>query len=519
MIKFRFKTRIALAFLVLSVITSLYLISFSYSKSVIVQKEQLRDKLMQLAALSTEIVGSGEVATLMPSRANMGTPEYKELVRLLRRVKNIHRDIADVYILVPTAEPGKMRFLANADEEQVVDCGEEYDATKFPELMKASDGPTADRDIAEDRWGAWLSGYAPIRGAGGKLAGIIGIDISAKTIAQMKSEVRKKAAVALVMTLLLSVLMANIVSRWLIKPLDRLVKGMEDISSGNLDHKIEVTSRDELGKVGENFNLMAEELKKYIKDLTETTREKERLNKELEIAAELQQAMLPHYDLNIKEIDLAGMSLPAQQVGGDYFDYINSDGKNIGFVIADATGKGLNSSIFMTNSRSIFKVLTTGEVSPAKVIQKTNDLVIKDIADAAAMFLTLFYGIYDREKKIFRYSNAGHNPPVFYDKSQDKAHLLNVHGAPIGIIEGQVYGEDEVSMDEGDAIVLYTDGVVEMQNPRQEMFGLPGLIDVIMRSKALSAKEMGEAIRRTAFDFSASRPQFDDFTLLIFKLK
>lgn len=515
----KFKTRIALAFLALSTVTSLYLISFSYSKFITVQKEQLREKLMQLASLSTKIVDSKHVGKLVPSRSNMGTPEYKELVQVLRDIKNIHHNIADVYVLIPTEDPGKMKFLANADEKQVVDCGEEYDAGKFPELMKAAEGPTADRNISEDRWGAWLSGYAPIRAPGGELAGILGVDISAKTIAQMRSDVKNKAIMAFVITLLLGLLMANIVSWWLTKPLNRLVKGMGYISSGNLDYKIEITSNDEFGKVGENFNRMAEELKRYIKDLTETTKEKERLNKELEIAAELQQAMLPHYDLNVQEIDLAGMSLPAKQVGGDYFDYINADGKNIGFVIADATGKGLNSSIFMTNSRSIFKVLTTGEVSPGKVIQRTNELVIKDVSDAAAMFVTLFYGIYDRDSKRFRYSNAGHNPPLFYSKNEDKVNILNVHGTPIGIVEGQVYGEDEIAISKGDAIVLYTDGVVEMQNPGREMFGLSRLIDVVMDSKELSAKEMLEAIKKKAFDFSASRPQFDDFTLLIFRVR
>jgi serine phosphatase RsbU (regulator of sigma subunit) len=515
----KFKTRIALAFLVLSTVISLYLISFSYSKAVTVQKSQLRMRLMQMASLSTQVVKSDMVDDIVPVRSNMNTPDYRDLVRTLRAIKGIHSDIADVYVLVSADKPGIMKFLANADEKNVVDCGEEYDTTRFPELEKAIQGPTADLEITRDRWGMWLSGYAPIKDQFGKVFGVLGIDISAKTIAQMQDVVRKKAATIFALSVIFSFLMANFVSLWLAKPLKRLVSGMEEIRSGNLDHKIEIATHDEFGQAGKNFNLMADDLKRYIAELTETTKEKERLNKELEIAAELQQAMLPHYDLNVAEIDLSGMSLPAKQVGGDYFDYINRDGRNIGFVIADATGKGLNSSIFMTNSKSIFKVLTTGEVSPAKVIQKTNDLVIEDVADAAAMFVTLFYGIYDRERKVFRYCNAGHNPPLFFDRSEDKLNLLNIHGMPIGIIEKQVYTEDEIRMDTGDAIILYTDGVVEMQNPLKEMFGLTGLMDIVMRSKDLTAKEMADAIKQKAFEFSNARPQFDDFTLLIFRIK
>ncbi len=514
-----FKTRIALAFLLLSTFVSLYLISFSYNSIVTVQKNQLRQRLMQMSALATQVVRADMVERLVPARSNMQTPEYKDLVKVLKGIKVIHPDIYDVYVLVPTQDPTIMKFLANSDEKNVVDCGEEYDITPFPELAKAYKGPSADKDVTHDRWGWWLSGYAPIKNAEGAVKGILGVDISAETINNMRRLVRQKAFYAFALSVLFTLLISNVVSWWLTKPLKRLIKGMEQIRAGNLDHKIDMPGGDEFSKVGKNFNVMAEELKRYIKDLTETTKEKERLNKELEIAAELQQAMLPHYDLNVEEIDLAGISLPAKQVGGDYFDYINRDGNNIGFVIADATGKGLNSSIFMTNSKSVFKVLTTEEISPAKVIRRTNDLVIKDISDAAAMFVTLFYGIYERDKKVFRYCNAGHNPPLFFDKSEGKISLLNVHGMPIGIMDNQAYGEDEVRMDKGDAMVLYTDGVVEMMNPRQEMFGLNSLIKVVLGAGDLSAHEMVDRIKEKVFDFSESRPQFDDFTLLIFRVK
>ncbi|MDD3089083.1 MAG: SpoIIE family protein phosphatase [Candidatus Omnitrophica bacterium] len=515
----KFKTRLAITFFLLSAAVSSYLVSFAYTRAVTLQMDQLRTRLMQFAALSSEVVGGQETARLVPSKMDMDMREYKDLVSKLRRIKSIHQDIADVYILVPTADPGKMKFVANADEEQVIDCGEEYDATRFPELMKASGGPTADKEITTDRWGAWLSGYAPLRDGEGRTIGILGVDISAQTVSGLVKQIRDRAVMVFIATLIFAVLAANLASWWLTKPLKNIVNGMEQVSKGDLDHMIEIGADDELGAVARNFNRMAAELKKYIAELMETTKERERLNKELEIAAELQQAMLPHYDINIEGIDIAGMSLPAKQVGGDYFDYIDQEGRNIGFVIADATGKGLNSSIFMTNSKSIFKVITTGESSPGKVIQKTNDLVVKDVSDAAAMFVTLFYGIYDREKEIFRYSNAGHNPPIFFDRSENKVKVLNVHGVPIGIMEDQVYGDDEFKLDKGDSILLYTDGVVEMMNAEQEMFGLSGFIKAFMEVKDLPAKEMLAALKEKVFAFSGTRPQFDDFTLLIFKVK
>jgi sigma-B regulation protein RsbU (phosphoserine phosphatase) len=264
---------------------------------------------------------------------------------------------------------------------------------------------------------------------------------------------------------------------------------------------------------------MAFDLKEHIRNMTEITAEKERLNRELEIAAELQQAILPRYKLDVKELDMAGISMPARQVGGDYFDYIDKDKQNIGFVIADATGKGLPSSIFMTNSKSIFKVITTEEGSPSKVIQRTNDQVIKDITFSSGMFATMFYGIYDKGKKAFRYCNAGHNPPLYVDKKSKRVSLLKSHGCPVGVMEDQVYGEDEIDLSQGDTIVLYTDGVVEALDKNREMFGLQRLMKIGLESADLSAQAIVEKIRDSVFDFAGTQSQFDDLTLLVFRVK
>jgi len=515
----RFKNKIALIFFISYAALSIYLIGFFYNKTIFLQKEQLREKLMQLSYLGTQIVPADLVDSIVPKKDSMGTEEYNVLVEKLRSINEVHEDIADVYVLVNTAKPGAMRFIGNADPEEVVECGEKYDVTRFPELMKASEGPTADHKIAQDKWGFWLSGYAPILRKNGEMAGILGIDVSAQTIAYMRNLIKRNAVYVFLLGIIFSLVVGNLVSWWLTKPLSVLVKGIDKIGSGDLDYKIDLMTKDEIGKVGESFNKMATELKKYIKDLTETTREKERLNRELEIAAELQKAMLPRYSLDIKSLDLAGLSLPAKQVGGDYFDYFNTVGKNIGFVIADATGKGLPSSIFMTNSKSIFKVISTEEMEPSKVIKRTNDLVIRDISPSTVMFVTLFYGVYDRDSKIFRYTNAGHNPPLYIDNKNSTIKMLNTHGCPVGIVEDQEYGEDEIKLEEGDVIILYTDGVIEAINKDREMFGIQRLMELAMENKELAAQEIVDKIKEEVFAFTDSPEQFDDFTILTFKVK
>ncbi len=515
----KFKTRIILIFFLSYTLLSVSLIGLFYSKSVILQKEQLRARLMQLSSLATNLVKSDIIKNLVPARASMQTPEYSNLVGDLRKITAIDPAIADAYILVDTGKPGIMKFVANADSVNVVDCGEEYDVLKFPELPKAFDGPAADKKITSDRWGHWLSGYAPIRDEENAAIGILGIDISAGTIYSMQNMIKRIAFYVFITGILLALASGKIVSLWLTKPVNMLIKGMEKIKSGDLDYKIDVNADDELGILSQNFNFMAMELKKYIENLTETTKEKERVTRELEIAAEMQKAMLPHYNLDVEELDIAGLSLPAKQVGGDYFDYMNEEGNNIGFVIADATGKGLPSSIFMTNSKSIFKVMTTEETSPGKVIQRTNDIMIKEFDPAASMFATMFYGIYNKDTSRFVYSNAGHNPPILIDSAHSTEKLLKSHGCPIGIIKDQIYAEDEIIMQKGDMVILYTDGVVEAMNEKNEMYGIQKLMKLVLDNKGLLAQELIDKIRNSVFEFAGGRLQYDDITLLIFKVR
>ena len=515
--KLKFRTRIALIFFVSYTVLSLSLISLFYFKAVVMQKEQLRQRLMQVSSLGTNLIPANIVETLVPSRASMRTKGYQDLVAVLNKIREVSPNISDAYILVDTTTPGVMKFLANGDPEEIVDCGEKFNIVPYPELAKAVNGPTADQHISQDRWGSWLSGYAPIKNNENTVTGILGIDVAADTIYEMQGLIKTTAIYVFIIGVIISLGAGALTSSWLTKPINILIKGMQRVRSGDLDHKIEVDSSDELGELGKNFNYMSSELKKYIENLTETTKEKERLNRELEIAAEVQQAMLPHYKIDVEGIDLAGLMLPAKQVGGDYFDYMNTDGENVGFVIADATGKGLPSSIFMTKSRSIFKVMTTEEDEPSKVIQRTNDLVVMDMDPLSAMFATMFYGIYNKNSKTFTYTNAGHNPPILIDSQSNKTKLLNVHGCPVGIIADQVYSEDKVQLKKGDTIVLYTDGVVESMNSYNDMFGVQRLMKLVLENKDSSAQGMVDIIRDSVFEFSKNRAQFDDITLLVFQ--
>lgn len=515
----KFKTRIALIFFLSYSLLSFSLIFFFYQRVIISQKQELRNRLMQIAALAASSFDSKDIDRVKLELFHGQRENYYYLVDRLRQIKEATPDIDDFYILVKSDKPDLMRFLANADPREVVEPGKYFDITPFPELFKAFREPSADKEITQDQWGYWLSGYAPVFREDGSLSGIVGADMAADTVFLIESDIKRAALYVLLAGVLASILVGNLSSWWLAKPIQPLVSGMNQICFGNLNYKIPVKRSDEFGKLSQNFNDMAEKLKKHIVDLTKTNKEKDRLSRELEIAAELQKAMLPHSQVKIKGLDLAGLSLPAKVVGGDYYDYLYCKEKKTGFVIADASGKGLRSSIYMTNSKNIFKVIAELEESPARVITRTNDQLIDNIDPSAAMFATMFYGLYDSESQTINYTNAGHNPPLFIDGATKEIKLLKAHGYPLGVCGHKEYGQGQIRISPGDIIFLYTDGVIEAINAKGKMFGFESLKQACLDYSQLSSQEMLDAVRERVFNFIGGKEQFDDLTLLVFRVE
>lgn len=511
-----FKARITVVFFAAYLLLSFCLIFFFYQRAFSFQKEELRNRLIQAASLTAANLKAENIDNIRLNAFSVEIPDYQIVVKELRKAKAAALDISDFYVLVSSNHPDLMQFVANASLKDPVEPGDYFNIAGYPQLKEAFLIPSADKEITQDKWGRWLSGYAPIKRADGSLAAILGVDIPAVSVALIRNEARQAAAYVFFAGLLAAILIANLVSRWLSKPMDSLIKGMDQISTGNIECQIPSQRKDEFGLVSRNFNKMAKELKKYIENLTKVLKEKERINKELEIATKLQKAMLPNHEINIKGLDVYGVSLPAKVVGGDYFDYVSNKSGKLGIVIGDASGKGLPSSIFIANSKNIFKVVTDIEEMPAKVMRTTNIQIMNNVSESAAMFTTMFYGIYDIERNIFTYSNAGHNPPIFAKNSIETS-LLKAHGCPLGVLKKENYGQNKIKISAGDAFLFYTDGVTEAINKEGEMFGLELLEKKFLNSIHLSAKEIVNRIKDEVFNFICGNNQFDDMTLVVFK--
>jgi len=311
--------------------------------------------------------------------------------------------------------------------------------------------------------------------------------------------------------------MVFMLSRMITNPIRALAKGSQVIGRGDLDYKVEIHTRDELEGLANSFNQMSSDLKKYTADLRRTTAEKERVEKELEIARGIQQSFLPEAPPAIEGVDLAALNLPAKEVGGDFYDFIPVGSQKWGLVIADVSGKGVPAALFMALSRTLVRANVSDSVTVSEAIRKTNSLIAEN--DRSNMFVTLFYGVLDPVKMTLTYVSAGHNPPFMLRKGGNDIILLKARGVALGVVPDIGLEEKEIKLDTGDIVVLYTDGVTEAINGREEQFGQDRVITITEKSRNWTAAEIMHQIKDRVLEFSHGQPQFDDITLMVLKIK
>ncbi len=249
-----------------------------------------------------------------------------------------------------------------------------------------------------------------------------------------------------------------------------------------------------------------------------TEEELRQLESELELSQIVQRALLPQRVPSIAGFDIAAFSRPAQIVTGDYFDFLQFEDGTHGFVVADVSGHGVSAGMLMGSLQTIFHTLTPGTDSPVEVLQRINRLYIHNINFTT--FVTAFFGWLDPQTGTLSYANAGHNPPLLYRPSTNGTAWLKPTGAAIGLMEDYRLQLENVQLQEGDTLLLYTDGIIEALNPQgNEQFGYDRLAEIVQQSDGLPANELTQKIRQAVNDFTHGSLLADDITLVVCKAK
>jgi membrane protease YdiL (CAAX protease family) len=247
--------------------------------------------------------------------------------------------------------------------------------------------------------------------------------------------------------------------------------------------------------------------------------ERERMQKELEIARSVQLGLLPTTNPVIPGFDIAGICLPAKEVGGDYFDYINLGPDKLGIAIGDVSGKGVPAAIYMTLTKGILQSHADETISPKIVLGKVNRLLYRNIEKNS--FVSMFYAVLDHKKLRLTFARAGHNPGILLSQDTRRTEFLNTDGIALGLEYGEIFErtlkENTIQIRRGDLLVFYTDGFTEAMNLHQQEYGEDRLVDLIINNRSGGAEDIITLLLSEIKAYIGEAEQHDDMTIVVVK--
>ena len=320
----------------------------------------------------------------------------------------------------------------------------------------------------------------------------------------------------MILVIFFSLSAAVIAAGRIVRPLEQMTENIiESGKTGQLfEMKDSYRTHDEIEVLAEAFDDLSKKTRQYIEDITEITKEKERVNTELNMANQIQSSMLPHIFPafpNRHELDIYATMDPAREVGGDFYDFFLVDENHLALVIADVSGKGVPGALFMMVSKAILKNTAMMGKSPGEILTATNEMICSN--NKMQMFVTVWLGILEISTGKIVAANAGHEYPAL---SQGGAFALlkDKHNFIIGGMDGVRYKEYEIQMKPGDRLFLYTDGVPEATDTENRMFGTDRMLDALNAEPDVSPKRILENVRGSVDAFVKDSEQFDDLTMM-----
>jgi serine phosphatase RsbU (regulator of sigma subunit) len=355
----------------------------------------------------------------------------------------------------------------------------------------------------------------------GKRIGTVRIGYSTQTIFNTLEDVRRTSIINTIIvtlvTIVVGIIGAVIMASVTIRPIKVLAKGANIIGGGNLEHKITVRARDEIGMLADEFNRMTGRLLIYQQEM----QNKAKLDEQLEIARNIQQSMIPGSGIDTEGLGISGFYRAATGVGGDYYDFIEIGSGMFGLIMSDVAGKGVPASLMMIMIRTVFKsLINSGMQNPSKLVTLMNSTLASDIS--SDRFATLLFGIFNLKSMIFRYTNAGYGPLMIYKADKNRCFQVNPPSGsiPIGVMPDVDYAEEKpIRLSGGDSLYLFTDGILEARNDAEEEYGMGRLSSFVPKIAGRGAKEIADSIVDHVISFVGNAEQFDDMTLMVMKVK
>jgi|GEM_PF-2876625 len=408
----------------------------------------------------------------------------------------------------------------NLEAVFVVDAEKALDSPKSDELVKdyyynkldvmASETMRTLRPAVQFRGNA-VEACVPLPGFGGRTGALI-CRLSTRELDRAVSSSLRDIIVLSIAGLIAGGLVSGVLAKRISGPIQKLAEATSVVGTGGFHHRVKVDSRDEVGMLAASFNKMTDSLETYTEELARTMSEKKAMARELDIASEIQRSLLPESCPRIDNFDIAAVSIPAREVGGDFYDFIPLPEGKWGVVIADVSGKGVPAALLMALSRSLIRAYSQDRPSVLSALELANSFMLKDMR--SGMFVTCFYAVLDPAQRTLTYVNAGHNPPVVTSAGKH-VRMLSASGTPLGIIEETGLREELCQLAPGDIVMMYTDGITEAMDSVGEQFGVQRLQEIARNATGLSAADIQERVLTAVRTFTVNQPQFDDMTSVV----
>ena len=373
--------------------------------------------------------------------------------------------------------------------------------------------------VSESQFGYNTSAILPVKGADGKVVACIGVEIPMTTIkAALKQYVRNSILITIGLVVLFLIAFVIYIYKTVVTPINKVSRAVTSfIENENQisDELKTITTKDEVQSLAENVLQMEHDLNDYIDNLTKVTAEKERIGAELDVATHIQASMLPCIFPAFPErpeFDIFATMNPAKEVGGDFYDFFMVDETHIAVVAADVSGKGVPAALFMVIGKTLIKDHTTPGVDLGEVFSTVNNMLCE--ANSEGLFITAFEGVLDLVTGEFRFVNAGHETPFIRKKGEKFKPYPIKAGFVLAGMEDMRYKSGSFTLEPGDMIFEYTDGVTEATNKNNELFGMERLENTLGKYSDKSVNELLPLVKADIDEFVAEAPQFDDITMI-----
>ena len=335
----------------------------------------------------------------------------------------------------------------------------------------------------------------------------------------MELQLRRARQIILMVTgigLLIGITGIYLLSTYFVRPIGRIVDRVRRFSQGDLDSQLPLVGAGEFYEISRALNELIMRIRRDRKNIVE----REILHKEMQLAEEIQRALIPSHLPNVTGFEVGTIYKAARMVGGDLFDIIQMDDHTFAVAVADVSGKGVPGSLVMSMVRTVLRLETRASRSASEILIKVNDFVAEDIRPG--MFVTILLAIIDSRTGKINFASAGHNPMIHFDSRKQEARFLNAPGMPVGIkadhvdFAGAMKAMD-IKIEENDYLLIYTDGVTEGRGQHKNAYGTARITEMLTEHGDKTATEMADLIESDIIRFVGKADQHDDITMVILK--